>query len=389
MAISIDWAARVINVPRADLTLVQVTPIEIRELDLNWFRLALRELEASVVGMASPHTHDHNAPVPLASFDVPRVVQLVNGYTWTPEDGQYVINVVGGNHNLGARRNPNQVSLSENLSAGLVQSREVETIAYNDTVYVHPTNGVSGIAFPNGTRRTPVNNLADAKLIAENRGLREIVIQESMTISGVDLSRYHVHCETHMVILTLDASATVEATQFMHGHLSGTTSSMGVAVENVHVHGVASAPAMTLRGCAVIGEIKPVMQLVMVDCRDESLTGVPGAGGGYPTINCESLGATGTLGGKSFVSISHQHGWLVIKNLATDSEITITIFGKLILEPTVTNGTVRVSGIGTVDDQSGGTAVVDTTGLLDPAKVPEDVWDEVRALTVGKFIGLT
>jgi len=45
MAITINWPTSVINVPRADLTLVQTTPTEIRNMDLNWFRLQLKDLE--------------------------------------------------------------------------------------------------------------------------------------------------------------------------------------------------------------------------------------------------------------------------------------------------------------------------------------------------------
>ena len=51
MAISINWATKVISVPKADLTLIQSTPTEIRELDLNQFRLSLRDLEDDVVGI--------------------------------------------------------------------------------------------------------------------------------------------------------------------------------------------------------------------------------------------------------------------------------------------------------------------------------------------------
>jgi len=45
MAISITWPTGEIYVPKADMTLVQSTPFEIRELDINTFRLALKDLE--------------------------------------------------------------------------------------------------------------------------------------------------------------------------------------------------------------------------------------------------------------------------------------------------------------------------------------------------------
>ena len=44
MAISVNWGTRVINVPKADLALVQAGPPEVRELDLDWLRLALKDI---------------------------------------------------------------------------------------------------------------------------------------------------------------------------------------------------------------------------------------------------------------------------------------------------------------------------------------------------------
>jgi hypothetical protein len=63
MAISINWATKVISVPKADLTVVQLTPSEIYELDINFFRLTLKDLEDNSDGMTWLTTHNHNPPV--------------------------------------------------------------------------------------------------------------------------------------------------------------------------------------------------------------------------------------------------------------------------------------------------------------------------------------
>jgi hypothetical protein len=120
MAISIDWGSRVINVPRADMALVQSDPFEVRQLNIDTFRLALKSLEDSEEGMAFPDTHRHTTQVTLGGVTFARMVELINGYTVTFEDGQYAVNLVGANSNIGDRVNLNQVSIRTANSAGLV-----------------------------------------------------------------------------------------------------------------------------------------------------------------------------------------------------------------------------------------------------------------------------
>ena len=49
-----------------------------------------------------------------------RVVEIINGYTVTFEDGQYAVNLTGANSNISDVANVNQVSIRAANSAGLV-----------------------------------------------------------------------------------------------------------------------------------------------------------------------------------------------------------------------------------------------------------------------------
>lgn len=120
MAISINWANKIIFVPKEDTNLIQVFPTEIRELNLNTFRLALKDLEDSEDGMVFPDTHRHNAEVTVAGLTLARVIEIINGYTVTFEDGQYAVNLPGANSNVGDVVNVNQVSIRTFNSAGLI-----------------------------------------------------------------------------------------------------------------------------------------------------------------------------------------------------------------------------------------------------------------------------
>jgi len=130
MAISIDWGTRIITVPKADTALVQSVPSEIRSLDLNTFRLALKQLEESEAGINSPTTHNHNTTLSVGGVTLARVIEIINGYTITFEDGQWAVNLVGANSNVGDNVNVNQVSVRSANSAGLIQQTELDSLKF-------------------------------------------------------------------------------------------------------------------------------------------------------------------------------------------------------------------------------------------------------------------
>jgi len=115
--ISIDWGTRVISVPKTDLTPLGGV---LYGLDVDTFRLALKDLEDSDDGMAFPDTHRHNTSITLSGVTYTRFVEIINGYTVEFEDGQYTVVCSGANHNLADVKVPNQVSLIVGNAAGLI-----------------------------------------------------------------------------------------------------------------------------------------------------------------------------------------------------------------------------------------------------------------------------
>ena len=189
MAISINWPTGVINIPRDDLTLIQSTPTEIRELDINWFRLTLKDLEDNPDGMPFPKTHQHNTEVEVGGLTLARVVEILPPYTITFEDGQYAVNLVGANSNIGDRVNVNQVSIRPQNSAGLITTIAIENGEFNEKVTIDPDSPNTGTIYPTGTQRKPVNNVADAVAIAHFRGFDELFFQRSISIGlGDDIT---------------------------------------------------------------------------------------------------------------------------------------------------------------------------------------------------------
>jgi hypothetical protein len=123
MALSIDWATKVISIPKTDLTLIQGT---LYELNTNEFRLWLKDIEDSEEGMPYEDTHRHNTEVTVAGVTYARVIEIINGYSITFEDGQYSVRLVGSNNNIwdiqNGILNQNQVQVIPTNSAGLIVS---------------------------------------------------------------------------------------------------------------------------------------------------------------------------------------------------------------------------------------------------------------------------
>ena len=145
MAITVNWPTGVINVPKADMTLVQSTPFEIRALDIDVFRLALKNLEDDVDGQVWATTHNHNTTVSVGGVTLARVVEIINGYTVTFENGSYAVNLVGANSNIGDVTNLNTVSVRAANSAGLTDLNLAAAV-WDELVANHLTVGSTGKA---------------------------------------------------------------------------------------------------------------------------------------------------------------------------------------------------------------------------------------------------
>lgn len=120
MAITLQASTYRIYVPKADLTVIEAPTFY--QLDVDWFRLQLRNLEDDEEGMALPKTHIHNTEVSFGGLAFARQVIIIPPWLVEFEDGQYQVSCSGANHNIADRRIFNQVSINPNNSAGLVDA---------------------------------------------------------------------------------------------------------------------------------------------------------------------------------------------------------------------------------------------------------------------------
>lgn len=117
--ISIDWNTRIIFIPQSYLTYVGGITYE---LDVEQFRLDLKDLEDDDDGISFPATHNRNAPVQLSGITYAQTLEIINGYTITFEDigSHYTVQFSGANHNIADVTNYDAVNLVIGNSAGLI-----------------------------------------------------------------------------------------------------------------------------------------------------------------------------------------------------------------------------------------------------------------------------
>jgi hypothetical protein len=99
-------------------------------------------------------------------------------------------NVSGGNlvavDDLGAELDPifptafTQVVRTASSSATTQNQESLEFSVFNGGVHVDPLSSYTGTTFPRGTGQEPVNNMADAAIIATARGFNKFYINNSL-----------------------------------------------------------------------------------------------------------------------------------------------------------------------------------------------------------------
>jgi hypothetical protein len=129
MAITIDWATKIITHPQADLTPVSGT---LYELDTEVFRNELHTIQASEDGMAHDAIFNHNTEVTIVGVTYARLIEIINGYSieFTP-DSAWSVRFVGSNNNM------------FDVGAGILVQNNVQVIAQNSAGLINASGSSS------------------------------------------------------------------------------------------------------------------------------------------------------------------------------------------------------------------------------------------------------
>jgi len=366
MAVTIDWGAKVINVPQSFLTPLGGVRYE---LNTNSFRLALRDLEDDEAGAPMDITHNHNTTALLGGIEYARILEIINGYTITFEEtgSPYSVALIGSNNNILDVANLGTVQILSNNSAGLIQTREIEHASFNGGVTMDVAAGFPGTLYPTGTTRRPVNNMADAMLIAMTRGFSTIFVLGNVTLGNSEdcTGMTFIGESKSKSLITIEASANVFRAEFYEATVTGTLD--GEAL---------------LRGCVI--DTLTYISGYIEQCVIAAGTIVLGGGATAHFLDCYSgvVGpgtATIDLGGSGqALALRNYNGGITLTNKSGADAVTIDLnSGQVVLTPSVTNGTLVVRGVGSLTDNSAG-ATVNRAGLVDGAAgIAAETWAQV------------
>lgn len=272
------------------------------------------------------------------------------------------------------------VIITNSSSATITELTAIQHSSFNNGVTIDVVNGTSGTTFPTGTGEQPVDNLTDAKAIAVSRGFTNLYIVGDITLVGISVAGYAIYGRsTHTTTITVQSGSTVD-TEFYDANVVGTLNG------EVHLKGCEIGGNGGLLGfqghaheCMLVGDITlaGTDTVHIINCH----SGVPG--NATPKINMNGDGPG--LGVRSYA------GGILLKNKSGNDSVSLDfISGQLILEDTVTNGTIVVRGVAKITDGSTGSAVVDMTNLVNPSTVANQTWEEAMSdhVNSGTF-GLT
>lgn len=347
MAYSVDWVARNITIPVADLTLVSGTRYS---LNLENFLYECRRLEwEHSEGLWAPHILEHsNTRTDFAGANYAAFDEVVNGYTVTIGPGATRVDLVGSNNNIADVITNTNIILTSANSAGLTNIAEIRATAFEGHVRVDSVKGYPGLIYPIGTFKKPSDNPADALSIAQREGLDSIEFSTNETLTGLDFSEgYNFSAVSPSKLITVEPSADVSGCSFTNMSLTG------------EVDGINLLQRMKAIACTNMSGF----------AESVSFEGISSLSGDLEMANCfsgETLNGKPTfiIGGND-IQVSNWFKSIEISGATAGSTGTVHLTGgRIYFDATCVDGTINVRGepFEIVDNSGPGFTVVDQTG---------------------------
>jgi hypothetical protein len=352
MAVTIDYNTYIISVDKSDTQFVGTNPatgLEVRQLDVVIFGQLLADVQDNSPDVWAPTAYSYTQPADVGGVQLAPVLLILSPYTVTFEDGQYAINFVGGNTNLGDFVNVNQVSIRPNNSAGQTFSDVINSQSFeNASVWVDSIEGLAGTGFPRGTPSDPVNNVNDALAIAMRENLNTFhIIGQFTAIGTMPINNYHINGVTPANGIVIGSNLVVESSSFERiailGSVIGRGSykdcSVGKTLGLTGVEGI-------FDNCAIAGDIAldatATEPIIFKDC----ISAI--AGTAKPGLNCNGTAAGINFrryaGGLALTNFNNPAGTMTLDLMGSEVSINST---------NCTNGVLVARGVGKLVDENG------------------------------------
>jgi hypothetical protein len=236
-------------------------------------------------------------------------------------------------------------------------------VAYGGAINVDIGAGSPGaVPFVNGTLGNPVNNEADAKMLADFFARRKYRLTGDSTLNiTVDHEGWTFEGISFLTPVDIKVTASIEGSIFRGiavDGIFGAIDNIGVVLEDclVNFAGILFAGFLTLRRCLIGGLItfgvaKFVNALAMTDC---TVVDIGFGRNGVDMADSDGL-----------IFAFDQMGEMFLRNASSASGVYIFSLngGRVIFEATATDGVATLAGVGTFDQQ--GAISIVLNGLLD------------------------
>ena len=246
-----------------------------------------------------------------------------------------------------------QLNVDELLVSAVINATSLGFV--NGAVWVDTVNGVSGTAEGIGNIGNPVDNIADAKTIADNNNLKRFQLLPSSSVTlASSFDRYEFTGSGYTVAL---GGQSVSGAFFSNAIITGNDDG-------------SNADATIYFFCSVGGNSLGLHRLNQ--CGITSTMTLAEAGT-YDYINCHSrIAGTGTplldfgvAVGATNVNMRDYSGGIEITNMAATDNMSLEGNGQLVINAACTGGTVAIRGNFTVADNASGAVTLSDDARYD------------------------
>jgi len=342
-----------------DINKIITVDVAFVEITIQELHNTIREYEDGLVNMDLKQIVSSGGKEPLGGgVSVGITLTLLNDWrlAFAPRTGPAYVqcNVSGGNLvavNVNGSIYPTaftQVVVTASSSATASDIEAVQFSSFGGGVSIDTTSANTGTTYPVGNKEYPVNNVPDARTIAEARGFTTFFIRGDITLdTGDDISDFKVTGEnTSRSTITINTGAATDNCEITDAHVTGILDN-GIIVRDsiiddlVYVDGIIYN-TMLNPGTITLGNNSTGH---FINC----FSGVPGTD--TPIID---MGGSGQA-----LALRNYNGGIELRNKSGADSVSIDLnSGQIILASTITNGTLVLRGIGKLTDNSVGATVL-------------------------------
>lgn len=233
-----------------------------------------------------------------------------------------------------------------------------EGLDYGGYVYIDASLGSSGTTYPIGTSAAPVNNVADAKIIALKYGIRQFYILFDLTVSSTDnIDGYRLQGLSGNITLTFESGSSASNSLIENVNITGYLSNDTVQIRNSVIYDLTEFTGVVTE-TGLSSSIHPGAGSTVFD---KCYSIVPGLDS--PIIDLYNEPTT------RLVSFRSYSGGLLFQNNVDPAFIATVeyIAGRITIDTSFTTGFISIRGVATISGSNGVT--LETGSLIQPTQL--------------------